>query len=65
MVKIWHDISALLTKVISAAVCSNAVVLLLLMHCLLFAPIVCGGLVFGRCLVMLYLVYNLVFQSSR
>ena len=59
MVKIWHHISALKTKVVSAAVCSNAVVLLLLIHCLLLLPLFVG---FGHCLVMLYLVYNQVFN---
>ena len=29
------------------------------------ALIVCEDLVFGQCLVILYLVYNLAFQSSR
>ena len=59
MVMIWHHINALWIELVSDAVCSNAVVPLLSV-----APIVCGGLVFGQCLVMLYLVNNLVFQSS-
>ena len=65
MVKIWHHINALLSKKVSAAaVCFNAVVLLLLIHCVLLLPLFVGSLVFGQCLVMLYLVYNLVFLVS-
>ena len=45
MVDIWQHISALLTKVVSAALCSNAMVLLLLLliHCLLLLPLLVGG----------------------
>ena len=39
MVKFWHNICKLLTKVVSAAVCSNVVVLLLLIHSLLLRPL--------------------------
>ena len=44
MVNIWHHISVLLTKVVSAALCSNAMVLLLLLliHCLLLLPLLVG-----------------------
>ena len=47
MVMIWHHINALYTKVVSVAVCSNAVVLLLLLiHCLFLLPLF-AGVVFG------------------
>ena len=62
-VMIWHHISALKTKVVSAAVCSNTVVLLLMIYCLLLLPLFVGVwllLFFCQRLVMLYLVYNLV-----
>ena len=42
MVKIWHHDSALQTKVVSFATCSNAVILLLLIHCLLLLPLFVG-----------------------
>ena len=44
---------------VSIAVCSNAVVLLLLNHCLLLLPLFVG-FGFCQCLVMLYLVYNVL-----
>ena len=39
MVKIFHHISALQANVVYAAVCSNAVVMLLLIQCLLLLPL--------------------------
>ena len=36
------------TQVVEAAVRSTVVVLLLLIHCLMFLQLVCGGSVFGR-----------------
>ena len=63
-VKIWHHISALSTKVISAAVCSNAVVPMLLIldyccsHCL-------WGFGFWSMSCYAVLVNNLVFQSGE
>ena len=43
---------------------SMAMVLLLLIHSLIFLPLDCWGSVFGACLVMHYLVFCLVLQSS-
>ena len=40
--KIWHHILARQTKVVSAAVYSNVVVLLVLTHCLLLLPLFDG-----------------------
>ena len=49
---------------VSASVCSNAVVLLLLsIHCLLALQLCVGVWFFSQCLVMLYLVYNVVFNN--
>ena len=48
----------------SAAFRSWAVVLLSLIRCLLFLPLVCGGSVFGPCFVMHYLVSFMVLGSS-
>ena len=67
MVKIWHHISALLTKVglhfrpkwVSAAVCSNVVVLLLMIHGLLLLPLFVWHLF---CSVSCYVVQSV--QSS-
>ena len=44
---------------------SKAVVLLLLIHSLMFLPLVCRGSVFGPRFVMHYLEFFLVLQSSR
>ena len=43
---------------------SMAMVLLLFIHSLIFLPLDCWGSVFGACLVMHYLVFFLVLQSS-
>ena len=50
-------------QVAEAAVCSKAVALLLLIHCLIFFSLDCGGSVFGQCFVRYYLVSFLVLQS--
>ena len=50
---------------VSAAVYSNEVLLLLLNHCLLLLTLFVGVLFIGQCLVMLYLVYGQVFQAEE
>ena len=49
----------------SVAVRSKVVVLLLFIHCLIVAAIVCDVFVLCSCIVMQYVVSFLVFQSSR
>ena len=46
-----------------AAVCSETMALLLLIHCLIILPLFVKVL-FGPCFVMYYLVSFVVFQSS-
>ena len=50
---------------VSAGVRSNALALLLLIHCLLLLQLFYGGFVFYPCFVALYLVAFLVLQPSR
>ena len=49
----------------NAAVCPKVVVLLLLIHFLLWLPLIYGDFVIVLCFVVLYLASFLVLQSSR
>ena len=53
MAKIWRQYDAFKPLIALSAVCSKAVVLLLMLHCLMFLLLFVGGSVFGALLSVL------------